>query len=301
MASWVPAGCRIGRDLAAGVLAFGLVVALSPRSANAQTYVRPVTDLLGVLDSHLDQNAPSALQLRLGVGGVLTSRLDDAPNVRVYPLPYLSLQYKDVLSVDETQLRVNLISPQSALGRAGFKAGPMLRIDPGRGNVGRPGIPGLNKVPVSLEGGGYVAYSVGPARVRLRLREDLAGGHHGTVAELEFRSGLFRKGALGAGVQVATVWGSRNYINAFYGVTPAQGAAAGLRTYTPGAGFKDVNFGLFTEYRFSQSWNLLGAVQYVRLVGGPADSPIAERRGNTNRVNFGVFVIHTFGAKRAQG
>ena len=46
---------------------------------------------------------------------------------------------------------------------------------------------------------------------------------------------------------------------------------------------------------------MLGAAQYVRLVGDSADSPIAARRGLTNRINLGVFVIYTFGAKRAQG
>ena len=299
LTGWGPAAWRDGRAAACGLLVLSLV-SVWPRCADAQTYARPVTDMLGALDAHLDQAAPSALQLRLGVGGVLTSRLDDAPNLRVYPLPYLSLQYKDVLSIDETQVRVNLIAPDSALGRAGFKAGPMLRIDPGRGNINRPGVPGLSKIAVSLEGGGYVAYSVGPARVRLRLREALTGGHGGTVAELEFRSGLFRRGAFGAGVQVATVWGSRTYINAFYGVTPAQAAATGLRLYTPGAGFKDVNAAVFAEYKISPRWAMLGAAQFVRLVGGPANSPIAERRGLTNRVNFGLFAIYTFGAGSAK-
>ncbi len=281
----------------------GLVLALllSPSAHAQSSFNRSVTDLLGVLDEHIDEPVPKALQLKLGVGGVLTSRLDDAPNIRAYPLPYLSLQYRDVLTIDDTQARVNLIPKESTLGQAGFKAGPMVRIDPGRGNVSRPGIPGLNKVPVSLEGGGYVAYSFGPARLRIKVRKDLTAGHHGTVAEFEARTGLYQHGNFGAGMQVAALCGSHTYINAFYGITPVQAIATGLRPYAAAAGFKDVNTALFAEYKFSPSWSMLGAAQYVRLVGDPADSPIAARRGLTNRINLGVFVIYTFGAKRAQG
>lgn len=297
----VPRGAGLRAVLNACRAASVACVLALPATAHAQIFTRPMADLLGMIDARLDQGELKAAQLRLGAGGVVTSRLDDAPNIRAYPLPYLAFQYRDVVAIDETQLRVNVVPLNSALGRAGFKAGPMLRVDPGRGNISRPGLPGLGKVLLSLEGGGFVSYSLGPARVRLRLREDLTKGHDGTVAELEFRSGLFRRGAFGAGVQVAAVWGSRGYINAFYGLTPAQAAATGLPPYSPGAGFKDVNLGLFGEYKFSDRWAALAAVQYVRLVGGPAVSPITERRGLANRVNFGAFVIYTFGAKGAKG
>lgn len=281
----------LGFDGGAGLTALFLLLS-GPAFAQV---ARPAADLLGVLDTRLDELDANKTRLRLGVGAVLTSRLDDAPNVRAYPLPYLAFEYRDILAVDETQVRANVIGSDTALGRAGFRAGPMLRVDPGRGNVGKSGLPGLGKIPVSLEAGGFVGYTFGPARIRLRLRQDVTEGHNGTVGELDFRSGLYKNGGLGLGIQVQSVWGSRNYMNALYGLTARQAAATGLTMFDAGAGFKDVNVGFFGEYKFSERWSAVGAIQYVRLVGDAARSPIAERRGLADRVNFGAFVIYTFG------
>jgi outer membrane scaffolding protein for murein synthesis (MipA/OmpV family) len=285
------------------LLAFAVLVLVATAApARAQSFTRSVSDLLGVIEARLDQLDPNRTQLRLGAGGVLASRLDDSPNVRAYPLPFVAFQYRDIVAVDETQLRINLIGAGTDLGKQGFRAGPMARVDPGRGNVSNPGLPGLGKVPLSLEVGGFVAYSLGPARVRVRLRQDVTGGHGGTVGEVDLRTGLWRRDALGVGLQVQAVWGSRKYVNAFYGVSARQAAATGLSMFDARAGFKDVNIGLFGEYKFSERWSALAAAQYVRLVGDAAASPIAERRGLTDRVNFGLFFIYTFGkSKPAKG
>jgi outer membrane scaffolding protein for murein synthesis (MipA/OmpV family) len=265
--------------------------------ASAQTFNRPVEELLDAIDIHIDEPDPHAIKLRLGIGGIVTTRLDASTNASAYPLPFVAFEYHDLLAVDDTQARLNLIPSNSSLGQDGFRAGPMLRIDPGRGNFGQSGIHGLGRIPVSLEAGGFLSYKFGPALLRVRLRQDVTEGHNGATGEIDLRSGLYHSGAFGLGMQLETVWGSRSYMESFFGVTPVQAREARLSPYDLGAGFKDANATLFAEYKFSARWSAIGAVQYIRTLGAAGESPIVMSRGSTDRANVGLFVTYTFGPK----
>ncbi len=262
--------------------------------AAAQSINRSVTELLGAMEVPIEQQSKGNVTLRVGLGAIVTSRLDAPSNLKVYPLPLIGFEYHNWLSIDETQVRVNLINSDSP-----FRAGPMVRFDPGRGNFGNPGIPGLGKTPVSLEAGGFVSYSYGPARIRLRLRHNVTSSNGGSVGELDLRSGVYKSGPVGVAVQVQTVWASKNYMERIYGVTATQSVKAHLPAFYLGPGMKDVNVTIYSEYKFSTRWSAVGAVQYVHVLGDAADSPIVRVRGSGNRVNVGMFVVYAFGTPNA--
>jgi MipA family protein len=91
---------------------------------------------------------------------------------------------------------------------------------------------------------------------------------------------------------------SRDYIETYFGVTPAEAARSALTAYAPGGGFKGVGGELTTRYEFMPQWNVIGVVTYERLIGDAADSPIVQV-GNENQFTFKLGITHTFGLRLA--
>ena len=168
----------------------------------------------------------SRTELRLGLGSVTTSGLGARGKTKIYALPLLFFNYRDIVDLDEAELRINLVSDGifqgSALSSSGFRAGPTLKVEFGRRAFGS-GVTGPGKVGTSVEIGGFASYSFGPARARVRVRQDIAAGHGGALAEFDIRSGLYRKNGLTIAVQLASSWASRRYMQSFFGVKPAAG------------------------------------------------------------------------------
>jgi len=126
------------------------------------------------------------------------------------------------------------------------------------------------------------------------FRSHVAGGHDGTVMELDARTGLFRSGKLGVGIQLQADWSSRDYMRAYYGVTLAESVETHLPVYSPKAGFRDVMPSIAAQYQFNRHWAAVGTIQYIHLLGDAADSPVPRTRGAGGRTNVGAFVVYTF-------
>ncbi len=261
--------------------------------AVAQPIYGPEQQIIDTLDNSLGQPASKDVELRLGAGPVATFALDNGGRRKVYGLPLVFFRYKDYLSIDETQARLNVVPVDSSIGIAGFRAGPMVKVDFGR-RAFASGVTGPGKVGTSIEVGGFVSYTVGVVRLRARVRHDVASGHNGSLAEFDFRTGLYRRGPFGLGLQVSTAWASKDYMQSFFGVTPAQAIGSHLPVYSPRPGFKDVRGSLTAEYKFSEHWSSATSVQYVRRIGDALHSPVVTLKGAADRINTGVFALYAF-------
>ncbi|GEK67972.1 MipA/OmpV family protein [Paracoccus denitrificans] len=73
---------------------------------------------------------------------------------------------------------------------------------------------------------------------------------------------------------IGTTWSDSDYTNSYFGVTPAQAAAAGISSFSPGGGFKDVSIGLTANYRVTERVNLTASATMSKLLGDAKDSPI---------------------------
>ncbi len=268
-------------------------VFLSPGLARADVLQHPTGEVVDTLDARMDQPLPKNSELKIGFGPVIKTALDSGRN-RFYPLPLIFYRYKEYLSIDEAEVRVNVFANESAAAKAGFRAGPMLNIDFGNRMPFTRGVKEAGKVGTSIEVGGFASYRYGPASVRVRARQDIFGGHGGTVVNLDLRSGFYRGHGVSLAAQVATTWGSQKYMQSNFGVTAAQAGPAGLPIYTPKAGFRDITPSLVGEYKFNDHWATTATVQFVRRIGDVGDSPIVDRRGTADRILSGVFVMYTF-------
>ncbi len=282
---------RGGRLRHAGLVCLALALAMP---AAAQTITRAQMDLLGSLDTRMDQMKQGEVSLDIGAGTILITRLGPMAS-KVHPIvPYLSLRYHDWLAWDENELRVNIIRPDSGAGGSGWRAGPMVKVDIGRGRFGAPELKALPAIGLTPEVGAFASYTIGPARIRLNARTAVSdAGHGGSTIELNLRSGLYENGGFGLAAETEATWVSGRYMRAFYGVNTSQ-ANARLPAFMPGGGFKDVSVSVMGQYHFNPRWSLIGVTQYVHLLGDAADSPLTTRRGSLNRLNFGSFVVYTF-------
>jgi MipA family protein len=113
------------------------------------------------------------------------------------------------------------------------------------------------------------------------------------TSSLRYGSGNDRKGLLldlGAGyaVQLAPQWrtaagvaatlANRDYMQGYFGVTPAQAQTSQNATFTAGAGVRDLRANASLNYFITSKWTLTGAVSLGALQGDAKNSPIVRER-----------------------
>ncbi|RWR05017.1 MipA/OmpV family protein [Sinirhodobacter populi] len=73
---------------------------------------------------------------------------------------------------------------------------------------------------------------------------------------------------------IGTTWSDGDYNKSYFGVTPAHATTAGISSFSPGGGFKDVSIGLSANYRITDRVNLTASATMSKLLGDAKDSPI---------------------------
>lgn len=251
------------------------------------------TETTGMFTDVLGTFMPGVTNIRLGLGPVIGTKYEGDGSYNVAVAPVLSLRYKDIVEVDNNNIRVNLI-PDDLFNTSNFKAGPLLKVDFGRDESDSADLTGLGNVSTSIELGVYASYAVGPVRYRVKFRKDVASGHSGTLGDVDMSVAVFRSENAAFGARISTTWASKRYTRAFFGITADQATASGLAQYTPGGGFKDFSMTMGGEYRLTRSWAIVGNAGYTRLLGRIKKSPLVSTRGSANQFSAGAFAVYTF-------
>lgn len=153
---------------------------------------------------------------------------------------------------------------------------------------------GLGDVNWVVELGGFAEYW--PAqwlRTRLEVRQGF-GGHRGVVADLsaDLVAPVAPKLVLSGGPRLSM--GTSSYLNPYFGITDAQAAASRLPAYNASAGARSVGVGAQARYEWSPQWASHMYVEYERLVGAAANSPLTTLRGSRNQITTGIGVTYAF-------
>jgi len=89
-------------------------------------------------------------------------------------------------------------------------------------------------------------------------------------------------------------------IGPYYSITQAQSIGStvaglpALPVYRAGGGLYSYGAGTQTEYFFNQQWATHAFVEYERLTGSAADSPLVTERGSPNQLMFGLGATYSF-------
>jgi MipA family protein len=174
-------------------------------------------------------------------------------------------------------------------------AGPVGSLIWQRRQSASPSLDGLGNVGYTLQLGGYLDYWANPW-LRMRV-EGLQGFGAATGMTANF--------AMDAVVPVSQVLtlsgGPRARVDSpaaespYFSVTQAQSTASGLPPYSAGGGWQAVGLGTQAKYRFNPTWATYSFVEYDKLVGSTAASPIVSGPGGSaNQWTFGIGLTYSF-------
>ncbi len=230
------------------------------------------------------------LDIKLGVGAGLAPDYHGADKHKFRVLPLIDANYRDIVRLTGSTLRVSFYQTNN------FRAGLLANYRSGRDEDDSPDLTGLGNVGKSWELGGFVQWRHNDLLLRGRVAADVASGHEGVVVTAQAEHGIWRSAderiAVLAGV--SAMWASGNYMQSFFGVTPAQAQAASLPVFNAKSGFRDISGRVVSRWRLDGHWSLLGLLRYGRLLGDAAGSPLVKQRGSANQMVTGVGLSFNF-------
>lgn len=183
----------------------------------------------------------------------------------------------------------------SVIDNPTFRVGPVFRYQSGRYLDDDKLLFGLRKKNYDVESGVFIEYwPLTFIRARVEVR-------HG------FRNDSGLVGLVGVDYvqpvgQFVFSLGPRLYLgdkrdhDRWYGIRPEEALVNKLVTpYSPGGGITAAGVTGAVTYRWNETWSTTGYVNYKRLVGDVADSPIVTRIGSKDQLTVGAKLSYSFG------
>jgi outer membrane protein len=153
---------------------------------------------------------------------------------------------------------------------------------------------GLGDVKAAFELGGFIEYfPVDWFRVRDETREGF-GGHLGVVSDLsaDFIVPVTRAITVSAGPRFT--WESTKAVAPYFSIDAAQATATGLAVFDARGGAHSAGAGGQVKYQINPQWEVHSYVEYDRLLGDAAKSPLVTARGSVNQTTFGIGASYSF-------
>jgi outer membrane protein len=88
--------------------------------------------------------------------------------------------------------------------------------------------------------------------------------------------------------------GTASSVNPYFGITAAQAALSGLPVYDARGGIRSYGLGTQATYAFTRQWAGELFLEYERLAGDAANSPLVTQRGSRNQLQLGAGVTYSF-------
>jgi MipA family protein len=176
----------------------------------------------------------------------------------------------------------------------GFRAGPVGKIVAARTVSGHPELNGLGDVNTAYEVGGFLEYfPVDWFRLRTEILQGF-GGQHGVVANFsgDFIVPLSQRWTVSGGPRFTAE--DNNATSPYFGITQAQALASGLPLYNAKGGAHSAGAGAQVRYQYDPQWEVHSYVEYERLLGSAANSPLVTLRGSPNQLTVGIGASYSF-------
>lgn len=237
-----------------------------------------------------DGERPRGRIVTIGAGAQAYPKFPGAEDLGIYPMPIIGIRRAGrpvPLEAPDEGFGFGILSDDSPIN-----FGPALNFQRRRseedvgaavGNVGR-----------TVEVGGFVETFLGENfRLRGELRQGL-GGHEGLVGDLG--ADIFARGngdtVFSIGPRVR--WADNDYMDAYYGVTPAVAGSTGLAAFDPDSGIHAVGAAAGMRLDVGGGVAVHSYVRYDRLMNEAADSPIVTRFGSRDQFGAGLGLSFSF-------
>ena len=180
-----------------------------------------------------------------------------------------------------------------------IKIGPAVQIAWPRYASSDTALNGLGDVNFAVQAGAFAEYW--PAQW-LRLRGEVRqgfGGETGVTGDL-FLDAIVPAGQFRFSAGPRLTAQSTAAVSPYFSITPAQSIGStvaglpALPVYHADGGLYSYGAGSQVEYFFNPQWAAHGFVEYQRLTGSAADSPLVIQRGSPNQFTFGLGATYAF-------
>lgn len=234
--------------------------------------------------------------ITLGGGASVEPSYEGGRDHVVDPLPYFDASWYDINGRERMFVSVDDGAGIDVLSTGKWTAGPLLFWRPGRGVSDSSDLRGLDYVESSFQGGAFVEYDPHDCcDIFLRVRHDILSDSNGTFVDLggEVNAPIAEKHWY-AGLKVVSTWANNSGLQPMFGITPAQSTTSGLTAYKPDSGFRDISLQPSLTYQFNETWATQFFVNYERLLGPAADSPLIRNRGTPDQFSGGLLLLFHF-------
>jgi MipA family protein len=184
-----------------------------------------------------------------------------------------------------------------------FKFGPAIRFIGDRNARNYKELYGLGSVSYAAQVGGYADFWLVPwLRLRGEVRQGI-GGETGLTGDA-FLDAVVPFGQFTWSGGPRMTMQTSAAVSPYFSITAAQSAATAalapstglvaLPAYNASGGIYSYGVGTQLQYRFSPQWETHAFVEYERLTGSAADSPIVTQRGSPNQFTYGLGASYSF-------
>jgi outer membrane protein len=229
--------------------------------------------------------------ITLGAEARLGPRYEGSDSLRVLPFP--------VFRVRKAGTPEKFRSPRDGasialIDQGPFKFGPTLKVKTQRKESDDDDLRGLGDVNWTVEVGLFGEYwATDWLRTRAEVRQGI-GGHHGVVADFsaDVVMPVTPQLTLSAGPRLTAATGAA--LSPYFSVTPGQSVASGLPVYDAGGGIKSYGAGAQALYAWTPQWQSNVFIEYDRLTGDTANSPLVSLRGKRDQFQVGTGLTYSF-------
>ncbi len=211
------------------------------------------------------------------------------------PIGRLSLGGTRFVRLMVNEIRVNV------LDHPNWQLGPVGLWRFGREDVENPVVDRVHHIDDSLSLGLFGAYLWRDPRELRRMAGagawalgDVSDVYNGWTAGLNAYATQPVAPMITLSGGAAFTYGSGNYMDEYFGVTPADSLASGLPVYVPGSGVRDLRGWAVAILHLSKQWHIGAGAMYSRLVGEAADSPIVSQEGSKSQWVYGAGALYAW-------
>ncbi|MFZ2445887.1 MAG: MipA/OmpV family protein [Syntrophobacteraceae bacterium] len=219
--------------------------------------------------------------IKLGAGMMVGPRYEGSDKYVVYPLPSVSVTWRDIISLGTDGLNVNVWRGSN------YRLGAGLTYNPGRREDGADffgtdlygaddSLRGLGDIDAALGIRAFGSYMLGPVSFRASITKFTGEQNDGLLLNLGLSLPLHPTNRLTLAPGVGITWADDNYMETFFGVSPQQSARSGYPVFNAGAGVKDVTVGLNATYSLNRHWFVMTNAGAKLLLDDAERSPITH-------------------------
>ena len=298
--------------LAAGAL---LLTLATPALADIEVPIRvpsspnitPPFVILPDTDANKDGGGLASNQLSLAVGAAVVSDYEGSSHYSLSPVAGATARWRGhAIAWRGNSLGVDLV-PEYRHQTFKFVVVPFIEINRNRvGTQSQPAVALLPDRKMAVQGGavlgvvwkGVLLSKNDSLTVQVSASHDLGAVHRSFEAtpSVSYVVPLSKAALVSTSASLDAV--GAGYGRYYFGIDSAASVASGLPVYRAGGGIKSVNFGLGGlvslrgDLRKGFAVGLL--LNYERLLGGFADSPLVAMVGNANQFSTVVGLTYTF-------